>query len=206
MSEASKQGKSWWARGLLFENCNCTLICPGHVHFSQPCTHERCLGYWAIRFDQGECDGVDLAGTKVVISYDSPQHMIEGDWIQRLFIDQDASAEQRRVIEEILTGQRGGPWKILAQFVGTRRPTEYRAIRITEDADEKRVSIEGLIESTIAALKGRDRARPVLLSNMFNQIHAPEQELALGSSSCPAIGLRTENTHALASRFSWRVD
>src|SRR5262249_59594081 len=29
---------SWWARGLLFENCSCTLVCPGHLHFSQNCT------------------------------------------------------------------------------------------------------------------------------------------------------------------------
>ena len=206
MSEVLSQQNGWWAKGLLFENCNCTLICPGHVHFSQPCTHDRCLGYWAIRFDQGECQGVGLAGTRVVISYDAPQHMIEGNWIQRLIIDQDASAEQRRVTEDILTGTLGGPWKVLAQFVGTRLPTEYRAIRIEEEDREKRVGIEGLVESTIAAIKGRDRSRPVLLSNMFNQIHAPEQELALGTSSWPDIGLRTEGTHGLASRFSWRVD
>jgi hypothetical protein len=206
MSEVFSKQTSWWAEGLLFENCNCTLICPGHVHFSQPCTHERCLGYWAIRFDRGECQGVDLAGTRVVISYDSPQHMIEGNWTQRLIIDQDASAEQRRVIAEILTGSLGGPWKILAQFVGTRLPTEYRIIQIEEEGKEKRVRIAGLVESTIEAIKGRDRARPVLLSNMFNQIHAPEQELAFGTSSWPDIGLRTEGTHGLASRFSWRVD
>jgi len=191
---------------VLFENCNCTLLCPGHVPFSQPCTHERCRGYWAIRFDRGECQGVDLAGIRVVISYDTPQHMIDGNWTQRLIIDQEATIEQRRVVEEILTGALGGPWKVLAQFVGTRQPTEYRAIRIEEDSREKRVRIEGLVESTIAAIKGRDRSRPVLLSNMFNQIHAPEQELALGTSSWPAIGLQTEGTHGLASRFSWQVD
>ena len=39
----------WWARGLIFENCACTLVCPGHMHFSQLCTHERCKGYWAFR-------------------------------------------------------------------------------------------------------------------------------------------------------------
>jgi len=33
----------WHARGLLFENCSCQLVCPGHMHFSQPCTQERCL-------------------------------------------------------------------------------------------------------------------------------------------------------------------
>jgi len=36
----SSQG--WFARGLLFENCSCQIVCPGHVHFDQLCTHERC--------------------------------------------------------------------------------------------------------------------------------------------------------------------
>ena len=47
MAFDSTRAETWWARGLIFENCSCTLVCPGHVHFSQPCTHERCVGYWA---------------------------------------------------------------------------------------------------------------------------------------------------------------
>ncbi len=204
MGDARAQG--WSAKGLLFENCNCTLVCPGHVHFSQACTYDRCLGYWAIRFAEGGQADVDLAGTKAVITYDSPQHMIEGNWTQRLIIDEAATKEQRELIEAILSGKLGGPWKVLAQFVDSRLPTEYRSIQITEQGREKRVRVAGLIESTIEALKGKNRAEPVRLSNMFNQIHAPEQELALGTSSCAAIGLQTEGTHALASHFSWRVD
>lgn len=204
MVDAAQQ-KSWWAKGLLFENCNCTLVCPGHVHFSQACTHDRCLGYWAIRFDAGGCDGIELAGTKAVITYETPQHMIEGDWTQRLIIDAVAAAAQRQLIEEILAGKLGGPWKVLAQFVGNRLPTEYRTIQIDEQEREKRVRVAGLIESTIERIKGRNRAEPVRLSNMFNQIHAPEQELALGTSSCSTIGLQTEGSHALSSYFSWRV-
>ncbi len=198
--------KTWWAKGLLFENCNCTLVCPGHVHFSQACSHDRCLGYWAIRFDEGGAEAVELAGIKVVITYDSPQHMIEGNWIQRLIIDDSASAQQRGLCEEIFTGQIGGPWQVLAQFVGSRLPTEYRPVLIEEDGGRKRVSVSGLIESTIEAIKGKNRSEPVRLTNMFNQIHAPEQELALGSSRCSAIGLQSQGTHALSSHFSWRVD
>ncbi len=205
MSEAT-QKTGWWAKGLLFENCNCTLVCPGHIHFSQACTHERCLGYWAILFEEGGDGGIDLAGCKAVITYDSPQHMIEGDWTQRMIIDEAASAGQRQLIEEILTGKQGGPWKVLEQFVGTQLPTEYRAIQIDETGREKRVHIAGLIESTLEELKGHARSEPVRLTNMFNQIHAPAQELALGTSSCTEIGLQTKGTHALSSHFSWRVD
>lgn len=39
----------WWVEGLLVENCNCQIVCPGHVHFDQLCTHDRRLGYHAHR-------------------------------------------------------------------------------------------------------------------------------------------------------------
>ena len=52
----------WWAKGLLFENCNCQVACPGHMHFSNKCTHERCIGYWALRMDEGSYSEVYLAG------------------------------------------------------------------------------------------------------------------------------------------------
>ena len=38
----------WWARGILFENCNCHLLCRGHISWKLPCDYERCLGFWAI--------------------------------------------------------------------------------------------------------------------------------------------------------------
>ena len=77
----------WWARGLLFENCSCTLVCPGHMHFSQNCTHERCKGYWAIRVDDGLFDRTALAGTRAVVAFDTPQRMIDGGWLQTIIID-----------------------------------------------------------------------------------------------------------------------
>ena len=132
---------NWWARGLLFENCACTLVCPGHMHFSQPCTHERCKGYWALRFDDGLFGGVSLAGVRVVIAFDTPQRMIDGNWTQTIIIDQSATAEQRGAIGTILSGRAGGPWAKLAPFVGTAQPTEFRAIEIVDEGATKRVSI-----------------------------------------------------------------
>jgi hypothetical protein len=61
-AEAPAPTTPWQARGLMFENCMCQVVCPGHMHFSQACTHERCLGYWAVRVDEGHYGDVPLAG------------------------------------------------------------------------------------------------------------------------------------------------
>ena len=198
---------SWFAKGLLFENCNCTLVCPGHVHFSQPCTHDRCVGYWAIRIDEGHFGETDLAGMKMVVTYDSPQHMIEGGWVQQLVIDEGADPAQRHALETIITGQAGGPWGVLAGFVGTRLPTEYRRVDIVEEGLTKKVEVAGFIDSAVEDIKSKDKVNPVTLGNMFNQIHAPTQSLALGTTSCSVgqDGFNLDKTHALHSRFSWSV-
>ncbi len=197
----------WWAKRLLFENCNCQVVCPGHVHFDQLCTYDRCLGYWAVRFDEGEFAGVALGGVNAVVVYSTPQHMISGDWTEAILIDDGASAAQREKIEAILSGAAGGPWEVLARFVARRLETRYLPIGIEDHGKTKRVVIDGLLESTIEAIRGRDKAGPVTFENMFNQIHPPSQVIARGGARYDdgEISIRNDRSHALYSNFAWSV-
>ena len=78
----------WRATGLLVENCNCQLLCPGHISFKQRCTNERCHGHWAIHVDEGRFGDIDLADTNVVIVFDAPARMYDGGWTQACYIDE----------------------------------------------------------------------------------------------------------------------
>ena len=207
MAESSTPVPAWWAKGLLFENCNCQIVCPGHVHFSNKCTHERCIGYWAIRFEEGTYGDVDLAGVTAVIAYESPQHMISGGWTEAVIIDERASQEQRATVKNILTGRAGGPWEVLDRFVERRLPTRTAPIEITDEDAVKRVMIEGLLESRIENVRGWDRNQPVTFRNMFNQVHDSTQVIAQGDTTYDdgEIVLQNKGTHALHSRFHWSV-
>ena len=198
---------SWYARGLIFENCSCALVCPGHMHFSQNCTYERCKGYWAVRIDEGMFGDVSLADMRVLVAFDSPQRMIDGGWLQTLIIDESASEAQRRALESIFMGHAGGPWAKLASFVATRRPTEFRAIVFEDDGPVKRASIVERLKSVVTQIRGRDQSRPVLFENIFNQIHAPTQVVALGDSEYDdgMVRFKTTGSHGLFSHFDWRV-
>jgi hypothetical protein len=200
-------GAAWWAKGLLFENCNCQLVCPGHLHFRQLCTHERCVGYWAVRFDEGRFEDVPLAGARAVVAYDCPRNMIEGNWTEVVLIDAGGGERQKDAIETILTGRAGGPWEVLARFVSNRLPTRAARIRIEEEDRRKRVVIDGVLEAEVEDIKGRDRSRPVTFENMFNQIHPPTQTLARGTSRYDDGTIRFDNseTHGLYSSFHWQV-
>ena len=204
---ATADATAWWARGLIFENCNCQAICPGHVHFDQLCYDELCVGYWAIRIDEGGYGETDLAGVKAIIAYECPPHMIEGDWLEVIMVDESASEAQREAVENILTGRAGGPWAVLARFVGELLETRYVPIHIEEEGRSKRIVIDGILESTVTELKGRNRSQPVTFNNMYNQIHPPQQIIGTGSSSYDDGRIRFENsgTHGLYSHFDWSV-
>jgi hypothetical protein len=198
---------SWWARGLLFENCSCTLVCPGHMHFSQFCTHDRCKGYWAIRIDAGECDGVPLGGTRAVIAFDCPRRMIDGGWTETIIIDASATPDQRRALQTIFTGAAGGPWAKLAAFVSNWQPIEFRPIDLVDEGATKRATIVDRLKTVVSQIRGRDRSKPVLFENIFNQIHAPTQVIALGDAEYDDGAIRFANTqtHGLFSEFDWAV-
>jgi len=199
---------SWWAKGLIFENCMCTLVCPGHMHFNQLCTHDRCKGYWALRFDDGAFGAVSLRGLRALIAFDCPQRMIDGTWTQRLIIDSSADGDQRKALETILLGRAGGPWEKLHAFVGTELPTEFRSIEIADEGVTKRVTIANRLKAFVTQIRGRDKSKPVLFENIFNQIHASSQVIALGDSEYKdeAITIKTTQTHGLFSNFDWKVE
>jgi len=133
--------------------------------------------------------------------------MIDGNWTEVILIDESAGEPQRRAVESILTGRAGGPWAILARFVGKQLETRYVPIEISETEQAKQVAVAGILESTVTGLKGRDRSRPVTFSNMYNQIHPPEQTIATGSSRYDDGTIRFDNanTHGLYSHFDWSV-
>ncbi len=205
MSDIAETTKKWWAKGLLFENCNCQIICPAHISFKQLCTHERCLGHWSIHIEDGKFGDVALNDINVVILYDTPQLMFNGGWIETIYIDERANKTQRQAIENILTGQAGGPWVILSRFVEKRQDTLFIPIHFEDQGRKKRMWIEGLFDTTIESIRGQDRNKDVVIENMFNHLHATTQVVASGETWCEdrEFVLSTKGTHALYSHFSW---
>ena len=177
------------------------------MHFDQLCTHDRCLGYWAIRVDEGEYDGLALDGSKAVIAFDSPRRMIDGGWTEIIIIDDAAAPDVRRALETILSGRAGGPWALLARFVGSWLDTRYLPIVMDADGATNRLKIDGLLDAHVTDIRGRDKTRPVTFENIFNQIHASTQTLARGDTSYDdgTIVIRNTGTHGLHSKFDWFV-
>jgi hypothetical protein len=131
--------------------------------------------------------------------------MYEGGWRQRLYVDERADASQRSALVSIFSGQVAGPWVVLGQFVETRLDPVFAPVHFRETARTKRMTVPGVFDTTVTAIRGGDGSGPAILSNLYNVLHGFVHSLARGSTNCrdDAFDFNTEETHGLYSDFSW---
>jgi hypothetical protein len=121
---------SWNINGTYIESCNCDVICPCRridgVSGGRS-THGVCVGVLSWLIEQGEADGLDLAGLPVAMAvrYDDDEPGSPWTWI--LYLDERASEEQRAALEGIFSGQLGGD--ALQHFPWAWKPSNHHATR-----------------------------------------------------------------------------
>jgi hypothetical protein len=98
---------AWSVRGRWWEHCSCKMWCPCWLGPAEP-DQGWCSGVLFFDIQEGQSDGVDLRGGKVVFRADWPADFFSGNGIARLYLDESASQEQRAELEGIFAGRRGG--------------------------------------------------------------------------------------------------
>ena len=68
-----------------------------------------CGAAFGYDIEEGSSDGVDLGGCQVALAFEWPGNFFGGNGSGRLDVDEAASAEQRRELEAIFVGKKGGP-------------------------------------------------------------------------------------------------
>jgi hypothetical protein len=110
---------SWRIAGRYFESCNCDPICPCRRidgFAGGRSTFGECLGILTWSIDEGEAEGLTLAGRKVAMAVRYHDDELGSPWSFVLYLDHSADDPQRRVLERIFTGALGGdalthfPW------------------------------------------------------------------------------------------------
>jgi hypothetical protein len=126
----------WRIKGRYYEACNCAHGCP--CNFNGFPTHGKCEATVAFAVDEGERDGVDLAGVKVGTAVMWPRAIHDGNGKMAVFIDA-ASDEQREAIVKIITAEDGGmPWEILATTISDIRGPFFERIEIEDNGTDSK--------------------------------------------------------------------
>jgi hypothetical protein len=119
----------WALQGTYLEACNCDPICPcRRVGGRQGgrSTHGICLGALSWRIDEGNAEGVDLAGLGVVLVSRYSDDEPGSPWTYHLYVDERATAEQHDGLRRIFTGELGGT--ALRQFPWAFKPATIAGV------------------------------------------------------------------------------
>ena len=135
---------AWRLTGQLVESCSCNMFCPCWFAVPELMVMDRgyCDTAFALRIGEGDADGVDLGGRTVVVAGEFPgPTMFDGNATARVYVDSGASADQRRELEAIAQGQKGGPMAALAPLVATWLPSQTAEITVDEEGDAVTVRV-----------------------------------------------------------------
>jgi hypothetical protein len=141
----------WSMSGQAFELCNCTVLCGCWLGPAKP-DQGWCGGALVFDIQRGTADGVDLAGKKIALAVEWPGDFWSGNGKARLYIDESATAGQRKELEAIFSGKKGGFFEpLLSGVVSTWLPARLTRLTVQHGeipsatvGDVGRVSMRGL--------------------------------------------------------------
>jgi hypothetical protein len=197
---------AWNLSGSYTETCSCELMCPCNLSFDHGATYDFCRVTLAFNLREGQVEGTDVAGRKVVVIADTPKVMTEGNWRLGVYIDDGASDEQFDLLVKVFGGQLGGPMGALAPLVGEVVGVERAAIEIADDGLRHAVKVGDTIDFEIEDVVpfGVETGQPVRFDGMFHPV-APDLTMAEARRSrINAFGITFEGKTGLStSAFSW---
>lgn len=172
----------WRIKAQGIESCSCKMVCRCTLGPAEP-DQGWCSGALAWNILEGESEGVDLSGVTFVLLADLPGDFLGGIDVARLYVDESASDEQRREVEAILHGERGGLWAGMREAIGTWLPTKTAAISF-QPGDAPSVTIGGVGEITLQPLVTESGKRTALANAPVNEAFGQAQvDLALANGS-----------------------
>jgi len=143
---------AWRLTGQMIETCSCNMFCPCWYAVQELMIMDQgwCASAITFRTREGDSDGVGLGGRTVVLAIDFPgPTLFDGNATARLYVDQGADADQRRELEAICSGQKGGPMAVIAGLVTKWLPARSAKIDVADEGDAITIAVgdAGRVES-----------------------------------------------------------
>lgn len=197
---------TWNLRGSYAETCSCELMCPCNLTIDHGATYDYCRATLAFDIRDGEIDGTDVRGRRVVTIIDTPKVMTEGNWRLGMFVDDQATDDQFDKLVKVFGGQLGGPMAMLAPLVGEVVGIERAAIDFRDDGLLHSVRVGDVIEFEVQDIVpfGKEDGEPVRFAGMFHPAGSNLTMAEARHSRISAFGIAYEGKTGLSSSdFSW---
>ena len=197
---------AWNLTGSYAETCSCELMCPCNLSLDHGATYDFCRVTLVFNIREGEVDGTDIAGRRVVLIADTPKVMTQGNWRLGVYVDDQATDDQFDKLVAVFGGQLGGPMAGLAPLVGEIVGVERAAIEVTDDGLLHSVRVGDTIDFQIEDVVpfGVETGEPVRFQGMFHPVGSDLTMAEAKRTRINAFGISFEGKTGLStSAFSW---
>ena len=144
---------TWSITTRAIELCSCKMLCPCWLGPEGVPDEGWCGGAFAFDVQQGNSDGVNLTGSQVVLLAEWPGNFFGGNGTARLYIGEGSDADQRRELEAIFSGKKGGPLEpLFGAVVAKWLPAQFTSVDIRW-GDSPTISVGKVGQATLAPLK-----------------------------------------------------
>jgi hypothetical protein len=181
-------------------------MCPCNLSFDHGATYDFCRVTLAFDIREGEIEGTDIGGLKVVAIADTPKVMTEGNWRLGVFIDEQATEVQGEKLVQVFSGQLGGPMAALAPLIGEMLGVERAKIEVHDDGLRHSVRVGDAIDFEIEDIVpfGVETGQPVRFDGMFHPVASDLTMAEAKRSRINAFGIEYEGKTGLSkSEFAW---
>lgn len=204
---------AWNITGQLLDSCSCNMLCPCWFGVKDLMVMDQgwCAGVWVLRVQQGSANGVNLGGRTVAMAFDWPgPTILDGNGTGRVYIDQAATADQRRELEAIFQGKKGGPIEALTSLITRWLSTQTANINIQEEGDTVTATVGGFGQYKSQRLKN-EAGQPMTMQNVgfTTALQFDNQTAHLAPSgsqwSDPDMPRQFETKSGAVATFTWSM-
>jgi hypothetical protein len=153
---------AWTLNVDLVESCSCAAVCPCILGPAQP-DQGWCSAVFGIQVTEGNSDGVDLSGAKLVTHFELPGDFLGGIDKAKLYIDPSVSEEQRAQLDAIFHGEKGGLWGGMRENIKEWLPSTVAGIEFTNGSSPG-VKVDGIGQVVLQPITTED-GTPAQISN-----------------------------------------
>ncbi|HEX6143215.1 MAG TPA: DUF1326 domain-containing protein [Geminicoccaceae bacterium] len=197
---------TWQIAGKSTELCSCKMMCPCWLGPDGEPDQEWCSGAFGFDIEQGESDGVDLSGTRVALAADWPGNFFHGQGTGKLYLDAGASEEQRRELEAIFSGKKGGMFEaVFGGVISSWLPARVTNVDIKWD-EAPSVTVGDVASATLTPLEdgaGNETRMAGAVAQAALQIDGMQLANARGSRWTDPDLRSWEGDSGTLHRFRW---
>ena len=196
----------WSIEGTYIETCSCEFFCPCNFNMAGGADYDRCRVTLVFNITDGDVAGTSVGGLVVAVVADTPKVMADGNWRVGVFIDAKASDEQAEKLQEVFSGQRGGPMAALGPLIGEHLGVERAPIEFREDGLSHSVTIGDAVDFAIEDVVpfGVESGEPARVVGIFHPAGSEFRAAKATRTSIDAFGVAYQGKSALsAAQFSW---